>query len=47
MKSERGTIDHRVDADEEIIVMSWTDNGVVNVCSNSLGIDPKSTCRDM
>ena len=44
-KSARGTMDHRVDVDEEIMVMSWTDNGVVNVCSNSLGIDPTSTVQ--
>ena len=42
-KKERGIYDYRVDANNEVMVCRWSDNSVVNVCSNAVGIEPVST----
>lgn len=42
-KKERGVYDYRVDANNEVLVCRWSDNSVVNICSNAVGIEPVST----
>ena len=41
-KKERGAYDFRVDEQNEVIVCRWNDNNVVNMCSNTVGIEPIS-----
>lgn len=41
MKNQtRGSYDSKVDIEKNIIVVSWHDNSIVSLCSNSLGINP-------
>ncbi|KAM5299945.1 piggyBac transposable element-derived protein 2 [Ctenodactylus gundi] len=39
-KTKRGSFDYRVDEREEILVCRWHDRGVVDICSNAVGIEP-------
>lgn len=41
-KMQRGACDFRVHEDEEILVASWLDNGIVNVISNESTICPET-----
>ncbi|XP_048213385.1 piggyBac transposable element-derived protein 2 isoform X2 [Perognathus longimembris pacificus] len=43
-KMKRGSFDYKVDEREEIIVCRWRDSGVVDICSNAVGIEPVRPC---
>ena len=40
MKNGRGTMDYCCDSNSGIIAVKWVDNGVINVASNFVGVEP-------